>query len=365
MVLTTRSKTGKRYDYIDNLRWILVFLLILYHVAMAYNMWGEANYIFFDKSKIAGAVVTFISPWFMPLMFLLAGISSRFSLSRRGCKVFIRERLMRLGIPLIFGILFINPILSYIADVTHRDYEGSYFEHYKVFFTKFTDLSGYDGGFALAHLWFIAVLLVISLFSLLVICFIDHMSDDVKEVMRPVGRILMTVACIASLEIKALGKPLLLYLFIYLIGFYLFSDQAFVAKLCRFKWVFIALFLVSSAGNAILFNYIQGHLTLNMICNYMSFAFGVLAMICAGHDLLDRSCGITRFNSRISYAFYIIHFPIVVLCQYFLSLTEIGSRTNLVLSLIICYPATLALCFVISKTRGLGILFGMKNGGKR
>ena len=332
---------------------------------MAYNMWGEANYIFFDKSKIAGAVVTFISPWFMPLMFLLAGISSRFSLSSRGYKVFVRERLIRLGIPLLFGTLFLNPILSYMADVTHNDYEGNYFEHYKIFFTRFSDLSGYDGGFALAHLWFIAVLLVISLFSLLIISIIERMSDDVKEVMRPVGRILMTIAAIASLDIKALGKPLLLYLFIYLLGFYLFSDQNFIAKLCSFKWIYIVIFLVSSAANAVLFNYIQGHLTLNMICNHTSFASGVLALFCAGHDLCDWSNGITRFNSRISYAFYIIHFPVVVLCQYFLSLTGIGSRANLVLSLLICYPATFALCFVISKTGKAGILFGMKNGGRK
>lgn len=35
-----------RKHYIDNLRWITILLLIPYHAAMAWNVWGEPNYIF-------------------------------------------------------------------------------------------------------------------------------------------------------------------------------------------------------------------------------------------------------------------------------------------------------------------------------
>ena len=66
---------NKRIDYIDNLRSITILLLIPYHLAMAYNSWGEANYIFFERINPIASIVTFISPWFMPLMFLLAGVS--------------------------------------------------------------------------------------------------------------------------------------------------------------------------------------------------------------------------------------------------------------------------------------------------
>ena len=145
----------KRLNYIDNLRSLTVFLLVLYHIALAYNSWGEANYIFFERVNPIASIVVFISPWFMPLMFLLAGVSASFSLKKRGTAVFIKERLKRLGIPLIVGIIFINPILSYVADKSHNGYEGNYFEHYFIYFTRFTDLTGYDGGFTLGHFWFI------------------------------------------------------------------------------------------------------------------------------------------------------------------------------------------------------------------
>ena len=69
-----------RVNYIDNLRTVTVSLLIIYHLAISYNSWGEANYIFFQSVNPIASIVVFISPWFMPLMFLLAGISASFSI---------------------------------------------------------------------------------------------------------------------------------------------------------------------------------------------------------------------------------------------------------------------------------------------
>ena len=194
----------ERVHYIDNLRWITVFLLILYHACMAYNTWDEANYIFFVPDKILSAVIVFISPWFMPLMFLLAGASSSFSLAKRGYGKFIKERFIRLGIPFVAGLIVINPVLSYIADVTHNGYEGTIFAHYAVFFTKYTDLSGYDGGFALAHLWFLLVLIVISLIS----CVVIKLIPQNRTALRITG-IVLAVLGVACFDVKLLGKPLI------------------------------------------------------------------------------------------------------------------------------------------------------------
>ena len=121
---------NSRVNYIDNLRTIVVSLLIVYHLAMAYNSWGETNYIFFERVNPIASIVVFMSPWFMPLMFLLAGVSASFSIRKRGYSSFIKERFIRLGIPLMVGIIIINPVLSFVADKTHNGYVGNYFEHY-------------------------------------------------------------------------------------------------------------------------------------------------------------------------------------------------------------------------------------------
>lgn len=349
---------NKRISYIDNLRWITVSLLIVYHAAIAYNTWGEANYIFFEESKPAASLVTFISPWFMPLMFLLAGVSSRYSLKKRSMAAFQKERLIRLGIPLLFGILVISPVLSFIADVTHNGYGGSYLEHYGVFFTRFTDLTGYDGGFTLGHFWFLAVLIIVSMVSCGVIKILGEGFGSSKKILI-LGAVL-SVGAAASLDVRLFGKQILTYLFVYLLGYYFFADASFAGRLSRYKGILTVLFLIFSAADTVLFVYTDGFETLNKICWYAASVTAIPALFGLGHDLLDRSSRVTEFNSRVSYIFYIIHFPAVILCQYLLDRAGIGHTANFLLTLLIAYPLTCGLCFVIDKTRYVRVLFGSR-----
>lgn len=102
---------GERKYYIDNLRWAWILLLIPFHAAMAYNNW-EGNYIWLYENKILSSLVIFISPWFMPLLFVLAGISARYSIERRGYKKFIYDRIRKLFIPLISGVFTVVAFMT-------------------------------------------------------------------------------------------------------------------------------------------------------------------------------------------------------------------------------------------------------------
>ena len=364
-LLIMRDKLMKsRVNYIDNLRTVTVSLLIIYHAAMAYNSWGEANYIFFGRVNPIASTVVFMSPWFMSVMFLLAGVSASFSMKKRGCADFIKERFQRLGIPFLFGVAFINPILSYIADKSHNGYDGSYFAHYSVYFTRFTDLTGYDGGFTLGHFWFIAVLIVISCIGCGVIKVIDYAVGNNRSAMFIINIILMLLA-IASFDITLWSKKIPTYLCVYLLGYCLFSKQDFIEKLVSFKWLFIVAFVLFSAMNVVLFVYVEDYQLLNTICNYLSFATGIPALICFGKTCLDYADTVSRYCAKLSYVFYIVHFPIVVLCQYFISLTGVGSIYNFVLSLVIATILTCSACYMIDKTAIIGILFGLKKDKSR
>ena len=351
---------NKRLNYIDNLRSITVSLLILYHVAIAYNSWGEANYIFFERVNPIASLVVLISPWFMPLMFLLAGVSASFSLKKRSNEDFMKERLKRLGIPLVFGVIIINPIMSYIADITHNGYVGNYFEHYLVYFSKFTDLTGYDGGFTLGHFWFITVLIVISCFGCGVIKVIDCISKNSRKRLLAVEGIII-VLTIATFDVTLLGKRILTYLCVYLLGYYLFSREEFVRKLIKFKWIIICLWGVTSGINTVLFVYVGQYELLNTVCNYLAFVFGLPALFCLSYDHLNFSNEISKTAARLSYVFYSVHFPIVVLCQYFISMTGIGYIMNFMLSIIVAYPLSFLLSWWIGKSKYLRVWFGLKS----
>ncbi len=349
---------SKRIHYIDNLRWLTVSLLVLYHAAIAYNTWGEANYIFFKEIKPIAAIVSFTSPWFMPLMFLLAGVSASFSLKKRSVGEFIKERFIRLGIPFIFGLLVIDPILSFVADVSHNSYSGNFFSHYGVFFTKFTDLTGYDGGFTLGHFWFLGVLILVSLLSCVIIKLIGSVSESSRK--KAAVGIILSVLAAASFDICFFGKRIITYLCIYLLGYYIFSDSGFVNRLTKYKFPLVFAALAANAANTAIFIFIGSHALLNNICNYLSFILALPALVCIGHDHLDFTERFSGFCSKISYVFYIIHFPIVIVCQYLLSLTGIGCIANFFVTIAVCYPLTFALCFAVDKTRYLRVLFGSK-----
>lgn len=97
-----------RKHFIDNIRCLIILLLIPYHAAQAFNTWGELNYFLFHPDKIISSFIVFCSPFYMPVMFLLAGVSARYALKKRTYGQFISERVKRLIIPFVFGIFLIG-----------------------------------------------------------------------------------------------------------------------------------------------------------------------------------------------------------------------------------------------------------------
>ena len=193
-----------RKHYIDNLRWITILILIPYHAAMAWNVWGEPNYIFFEGNRAISSIVVFFSPYFMPLLFILAGISTRFALQKRTVKEYMLERTKRLLIPFLFGTAALMPIMSYIADKFNYSYNEGFFRHYAVFFTRYTDLTGADGGFSLGQFWFLLYLLVISTVSAALLSLFKKIPKNTKKHSVPAG--CYSGTAIASAQRIALGQ---------------------------------------------------------------------------------------------------------------------------------------------------------------
>lgn len=87
----------------------------------------------------------------MTILFVIAGMSCKYSLLKRTNKQFVVERIEKLIIPFFFGVLALVPIMTYTAEVFFNGYTGTYWQQYELFFTKETDLTGYHGGFTPAH----------------------------------------------------------------------------------------------------------------------------------------------------------------------------------------------------------------------
>ena len=86
-----------RKAYLDNIRWGTVLLVVAYHVLYIFNASGVPGGIGgFSDVQYQDAPMYFVYPWFMVLLFVVAGMSSRYALGKLTHKDFISARTRKL-----------------------------------------------------------------------------------------------------------------------------------------------------------------------------------------------------------------------------------------------------------------------------
>ncbi len=112
---------------LDNLRGIVILIVLAFHSALAYLRFapGLSDFTSPPYSWRAFPIVddhrffgfdlfcAWQDVYLMALMFFLSGLFVWPSLLRKGHFGFVRDRLLRLGVPFLFGILVVIPIASY------------------------------------------------------------------------------------------------------------------------------------------------------------------------------------------------------------------------------------------------------------
>ena len=159
-LVQARPLTQVRLAFIDNLRILLVVLVILHHLAVTYG--GEGSWYYYEgqADPITSMVLTLFvavnQAFFMGFYFLIAAYFVPRSLERRGCKHFLKERFLRLGVPLAFQLLVMGPLLAYGLAVHVWGFDGSFWTYLGDYGKPY---QGLDSG----PLWFVEALLIFSL----------------------------------------------------------------------------------------------------------------------------------------------------------------------------------------------------------
>src|SRR5262245_62142481 len=113
------SSSERRHD-LDWLRVLGVLLLIPFHVALIFVL--EPYTIMYIRdvvnSLLLAHVTGFIHMWHMPMLFVISGASTYYALGFRSAGQYVRERFLRLFIPLAFGLLTFVPFTIYFQ---HRN----------------------------------------------------------------------------------------------------------------------------------------------------------------------------------------------------------------------------------------------------
>lgn len=342
---------------------MILLILVPYHAAMAYNVWGEPNYITLEGSRTLSSFIVFFSPFFMPLLFALAGVSAHHSLEKRTVGKFIKERVKRLLIPFAFGTIVLMPIMTYIADRFNCGYDGGFFRHYVVFFTKFTDLTGADGGFSLGQFWFLLYLFAVSLAGVGLVALIEKLRRNERQPMPfpvVIGMGLMLALVGGALSIG--GKSLIEYLFFFMVGYYALSDDESVEELEKHCWPLLAIGLAASALDIYLFIWSGKELPLlNDAAKYVAEWFMVLALVGLAKRYLDFGGKASEYMSARSFLFYTWHFIWVVLFQYiFYPVCGTSVAVYYAFTAVLSYIMTFASCEVCARVPLLCFLTGTK-----
>jgi glucan biosynthesis protein C len=161
------SPSSPRRHDVDNLRSLAVLLLIAFHTGRLFDAepWHMKDAT--APHWPAEAVLRAIGLWQMPLLFLLAGLSAAWALSRRGPAAFVRERAARLLLPLLFGMLVLVPPQVYVERITPAAplrqsppvFDGSYPD----FLPHAFGCCYPAGNLSWHHLWFLPYLFLYAL----------------------------------------------------------------------------------------------------------------------------------------------------------------------------------------------------------
>lgn len=328
------EKTIRRYD-LDWLRVIVFALLIFYHVGMFFVPWGwhiKNN----ETYNWLRWPMAFLNQWRLPILFVISGMGTYYALSKRNLRQFSLERIKRLGIPLLIGMLLIVPPQIYIERIVNSEFVGSYLEFYQK--ALFRGGTYPKGNISWHHLWFLPYLLCFSLILSPAFIYIKRRETKLiswvkKLIQKPINLYLFIIPLYL---LEAFMEPFFdvthaliddwfnfsfsIVLFFY--GFILIATgQVFWDRLKKIKTKALAIGCFAFLGQAVIWSFFEDgfviHFTeaLLKVTNIWSW---ILVLFGFAAKYLNKPSKKIAYANRAVYPFYILHQTITITIAYYL-----------------------------------------------
>lgn len=315
-----RSKGGTfmRKTYIDNIRWITVVLVVIYHVIYMFNsisLFGVIGPI--SEFHYQDVYQYIVYPWFMLLLFVVSGMSARFSLERHSAKEFRKSRTTKLLVPSTIGLFVFWWILGYYNTVIGGGFESIAATPAPI---RFIILSVSGSG----PLWYIQLLWLFSMILLLIRKIEkDKLYRFCERVTVPV---LMSLVFVIWGAAQILNTPIIvvyrfgIYGVGFLFGYFIFSHDQVMEKLEKWWWplllaaVTIGIVFVMEFWGA---PYAEHTVLDTFLCNLYAWT-AVLAILASMKKWGNFDNAFSRWMTRKSWGLYLFHYLPLAACAWYL-----------------------------------------------
>ena len=387
----TSAKT-QRLHYLDWLQVLAILGVFLFHALHPFDYIADWHINNAESSVLATFFLGYFRLWGMPFFFLMAGVTSWFSLRRRKAGRYVRERVTRLLIPFIVGSIVLTPIQAYY-ELTHIGWwKGGSFVDFVLspeartyFYTEFHPIALDVGLFGRVgyHLWFVAFLFAFSLLALPLFLWLNQESGRrfVSSMARLAGwRGGLLVFAIPQVLLRlrfpaGLGEPGLeqfgYYLLCFISGYILVADERFMRAIRR-DWLFYlipaivcTLFFFSSAAGVPVDDWMQSPGTPEFYVSWTAYGINswcwTMVMLNVGMRFLNYTNKWLQYGRQASYPFFIVHQPVVIFVAFYAVQWDVSLLIKLWVVVIGSLAASLGLYeLLVRRINPVRSLFGMK-----
>jgi glucan biosynthesis protein C len=366
---------------LDWLRVLAFGLLIAYHAGMAWSGWNW-HVTSIDSIDWLREGMRFVNRWRMPLIFVVSGAAIALALGSRRPHTFALDRVKRLLVPLVFGMVVIVPPQIYLERLYRGQFTGSFLDWLP---QAFQGGAYPNGNVSWHHLWFLAYVLVLTF--VLLPYFLWARGEQGRATLEKAGRLasrfglqwLMALPLAAStlwlapISYNTNGligdwHGLVYYGALLLCGAFLFGSSDLLMALNRQRWLSFAAGVAAYAALYGLF--IDGAVrptiadadrpayALVSAVNTMAWLFAIVGF--ANRHLTRRPAFLSEATEAV-YPFYILHQTVTVIAVYWLLQIGAPPAAGFILAVLATFVVTSAIYFgLVRPLWFLRPLFGLK-----
>ena len=366
-------KARVRNNYLDWLRVLGILFVFIYHSTRLYNVedWVVKNDIWYPSVEVWNGIAT---SWMMPLMFTISGASLFYAIGKGGFGKFLKDKTLRLLVPLLVGDLTHASLQSYLYNHTHGQFAGNYIQFLPQYYHL--DTIAWEG----MHLWY---LLYLFLFSILLYPLLRWLKGNGRGFLSRLDGWLSKSVLVYILALPILllyllpsdfplmdengGWPYLFYLVFTLWGFVIISDEALRDRIRQLRWVSLTVGLALVAGFSIIYNQIADPDIMSpaVILAGSMRTFGgwiaVLAFFGLAMQYLNMRTARLDYANEAVLPFYILHQTVILAVGYFVLQWGLPDALEWAAVVVISFATIMAIYeYLVRRWNVMRFLFGMK-----